>query len=99
MRTINGWTDKDIQILIARTARSEDAIARFCRAVDKQLYMLLPAHIKRATLHFHLNPDLEVSEQYAMSQNMTHHNDTNTQIETENIISLKKYRSKKRRLS
>jgi hypothetical protein len=96
MRTLNGWTEKDIQMLIARTARSEEAIQRFCRAVDKQLYLLLPEHIKRATLHFHLSPK-QVNGQSSppdrTSQNMTHHVDTNTKDRTENIIYLQPYQS------
>ena len=55
MKTVNGWTDRDIRTLIGRTGRAEEVVVRFCMAVDKQLYLLLPEHIKKATLHFPLS--------------------------------------------
>ncbi|MEW6731932.1 MAG: hypothetical protein AB1489_11455 [Acidobacteriota bacterium] len=54
MRFVNGWGPEDVQLLITRTGQPEEAILNFCRAIDKQLYLLLPSHIKRASLHFHL---------------------------------------------
>jgi hypothetical protein len=83
MRTVNGWTEKDIELLIAKTGRSKEAILSFCRAVDKQLYLMLPAHIKRSTLHFHLGKN--------ETPNMVHHDDISSQDETENIIYLQDY--------
>lgn len=51
---INGWSEREIELLCERTGCERAAVTHFCQAVDKQLYMLLPAHMKRATLHFHL---------------------------------------------
>lgn len=54
MNSINGWSPADIKLLGERTGQPVDAIEHFCRAIDKQLYLMLPTHIKKATLHFHL---------------------------------------------
>ena len=54
MKLINGWSEEDRRLLKQRTGQPPAAIEHFCQALDKQLYLMLPAHIKKATLHFHL---------------------------------------------
>ena len=94
MRTVNGWTEKDIQILIARTSRSEEEISRFCRAVDKQLYLLLPGHIRRSTLHFHLgknSPALLYSSATLEHAALRDSLPADTQDSADNIVYFEKY--------
>ncbi|MBL8150124.1 MAG: hypothetical protein JNN15_09380 [Blastocatellia bacterium] len=62
MKPVGGWSEKDIQVLIDKTGASREAVIRFCQAVDRQLYMMLPNHMRRATLHFHLKLNLEEKE-------------------------------------
>lgn len=54
MKIINGWSPEERRKLCERTGASIELVERFCEAVDKPLYLSLPTHIKRATLHFHL---------------------------------------------
>lgn len=56
MGLVNGWSLAEIQILMERTMADREMVIRFCQAVDKQLYLMLPAHMKKSTLHFHLRP-------------------------------------------
>jgi hypothetical protein len=73
MKPINGWAQAEMKLLAERTGQPDDAIERFCQAVDKQLYLMLPTHMKRATLHFHL----------------LLHKPTDTSVETETLPALK----------
>ncbi len=52
--TINGWSDEEVERIERRTARPREAVERFCRAVDKRLFLMLDSRQRRATLHFHL---------------------------------------------
>ena len=53
---LNGWNEEEIQRLVRRTGKARDAVERFCRAVDKRLFLMLDERQRRATLHFHLGP-------------------------------------------
>jgi hypothetical protein len=57
MKIINGWNEKEMQLLSERTKQPLMLVERFCEAVDKSLYLMLPEHLRRATLHFHLSPE------------------------------------------
>lgn len=56
---INGWSDEEVERLERRTGKPREAVERFCRAVDKRLFLLLDPRQRRATLHFHLDPPEE----------------------------------------
>jgi hypothetical protein len=53
---VNGWTEPEIERLMRRTGRPRELVERFCRAVDKRLFLMLDERQRRATLHFHLDP-------------------------------------------
>ena len=53
---INGWTEDEILRLMRRTGRPRETVERFCRSVDKRLFLMLDERKRRATLHFHLGP-------------------------------------------
>ncbi len=59
MKLVNGWSQEEIQLLCERTDCSTELVIEFCKAVDKQLYKMLPTEAKRATLHFHLRKTTE----------------------------------------
>ena len=52
---INGWSEPEIERLARRTGRPRELVERFCRAVDKRLFLMLDERQRRATLHFHLD--------------------------------------------
>jgi hypothetical protein len=53
---INGWSEEEIARLMRRTERPRETVERFCRSVDKKLFLMLDERKRRATLHFHLGP-------------------------------------------
>jgi hypothetical protein len=52
---VNGWSEEEVQRLMRRTGRPREAVERFCRSVDKRLFLMLDERKRRATLHFHLD--------------------------------------------
>ena len=82
-----------MQLLGERTEQSAEAILNFCQAVDKQLYLMLPTHIKRATLHFHLRTSL-VQDLPGKSKQATRRK-TRLEAKSENIVRLEEYLSRR----
>ncbi|MBI4850302.1 MAG: hypothetical protein HY819_00595 [Acidobacteria bacterium] len=58
-KLINGWSREEIELLCERTGCAKELVIKFCQAVDKYLYLMLPTESKRATLHFHLRDGLK----------------------------------------
>jgi hypothetical protein len=61
-KSTNGWTEEEIARLMRKTGRDREKVERFCRSVDKRLFLLLDERKRRATLHFHLGPPSPDSE-------------------------------------
>lgn len=63
VRPAGGWTERDVEMLMERTGAELEEVLRFCEAVDRKLYLMLPVEMKRATLYFHLGrPEESQSE-------------------------------------
>jgi hypothetical protein len=54
-KSVNGWTEEEVERLVRKTGRDRERVLRFCRSVDKRLFLLLDERKRRATLHFHLD--------------------------------------------
>jgi hypothetical protein len=90
MGIINGWSAEDIRLLGERTGQPAAAVEDFCRAVDKQLYMMLPNHIRRATLHFHLRAHAGISR-FPTPPRVAEAKPSLKQSKQENIVRIQEY--------